>query len=343
MTDSTQFVLCSNCFKNLGISVEAEKIGHASPCNCPRCGAVAGMKLTQENLRTLQTNFFVAGSRVSAYYPSPIGMGGAELSTSEFEPNTWADYLLLKENTGVELFWYGPPLWRLGHSILREKVRARLKPAEYQWPLDVGQETTVEQLWDEAIAVLKPVVLNEGDKLFRARVLAKNPLNVLEYDSPPPDLIKPSRFNDSSHQVFYGAFDLETCLLELKLDPSEIVRNEVTAARFRLKKPLRVLNLCDIVRGELDFVERVALIDGLLFPHERDYFMTQSLSRHIDKLGFDGILHPSAFRYIGDLEARNLAIFDAPVQDGRMELLDINAVTIGSLKYNVRFGPAYEQ
>ncbi len=273
-------------------------------------------------------------------------MGGARLSPSQFEANTWADYLLLKENTGVELFWYGPPLWRLGHSLLREKVEARLKPAEYQCPLDVGQETTIEQLWDEAIAVLKPAVLNEGDKLFRTRILAKNPLNVLEYDSPPPNLIKPSRFNDSSHQIFYGAFDLETCLLELKLGPSEIVRNEVTAARFRLKEPLTVLNLCDIVRGELghsDFVERMALIDGLLFPHERDYFMTQSLSRHIEKLGFDGILHPSAFRYIGNLEARNLAIFGAPVQNGRIELLDINTVTIGSLKYNVRFGPAYEQ
>ena len=268
------------------------------------------------------------------------------MSSSQFEANTWADYLLIRDLTGVGLFWYGPPLWRLGHSLLREKVEARLKPDEYQWPLSVGQETTLDDLWDEAITVLKPMLLEEGEKIFRARVLAKNRLNAGEYDSPPPGFIKPCRFNDSTHQVFYGALDVETCLVELKLGPSELVRNEVTVARFALKRPLRVLNLCDIVRGDLDqsdFVERMALLSGLLFPHERDYFMTQSFSRHIEKRGFDGIMHPSAFRYIGNVESRNLVIFGSPVKDGRLELLDINAVTVGSFSYDLRFGPAYEQ
>src|SRR6267142_3417841 len=346
MIGSSQYILCSKCFKNAGISVEAEKIGCASAPECPRCGAPAGAKLTEENLLRLQDNFFIGGSRVSAYYPSPIGLGGAELSETQFEPNTWTDYLLIKEHTGRELFWYGPPLWRLGHSLLREKVEARLKPDDYDWPLSVGQETTLEELWDEAISILKPMVLERGKRLFRARMLAKKPLKTFEYDSPPADLVRPGRFNDSIHRVFYAAFDIDTCLLELKLGPSEIVRHEVTVAQFVLKQPLRVLNLCDIDNIGLehaDFVDRMALLDGLLFPHERDYFMTQSLSRHIEKRGFEGILHPSAFKYIANREARNLTVFGAPMNDGRIELLDVNAVTIESVTYDLRFGPAYEQ
>lgn len=346
VADSTHYVACSCCFRNLGISIEAKKIGDSSSGECPKCGRTQGAKLSKEQLWTLQQKFFLAGSQVSAYYPSPIGMGGAGLLSSQFEINTWTDYLLLKDLTGVELFWYGPHLWRLGHSLLREKVEARLKPEQYKWPLDVGRDTTIDDLWDEAISVVRPTVLNQGETLFRARILAKNRLNALEYDSPPPELIRPSRFNDSTHRVFYGAFDVETCMLELKLGPNEIVRNETTIARFALRQSFRVLNLCEIAPGELEhgqYVECMALLTGLLFPREQDYFMTQSLSRHIEKRGFDGILHPSVFRYIGSRQARNLVVFGAPVRDGRIELLDINSVRVNSLNYDLGFGPVYEQ
>ena len=346
VSDSIQFVSCSNCFKNLGISVEAKKLGKEYPGECPRCGTTAGAKLNSEQSRTLQINFFLGGSHVTTYYPPPIGMGGAKLSPSQFEPNTWEDYLVLKELTGIELFWHGPRLWRLGHSLLREKVLARLKPAEHEWPRSVGQDTSLSDLWDEAISIVKPTLLREGEKVFRARTHAENPLKILDYDSPPLPSIQPNRFNDSTHQVFYGACDVETCLIELKLGPNELVRNDVTVARFALKRSLNVLNLCDISRGELEhgaFIERMALLTGLLFPRDADYFITQSLSRHIEDRGFDGILHPSAFQSISKVESRNLVIFGAPVKDGRIELLDVNRVAIGSLRYDLRFGPACKQ
>ncbi len=246
----------------------------------------------------------------------------------------------------TKLFWYGPPLYRLGHSLLREKIQARLKPREYEWPLSVGKETTIDELWDEVISITKPVILKEGDKLFRPRILTKNQLTPTEYDSPPPDRIKANRFNDSTHQVFYGGLDVETCMLELKLGPAEIVRNEVRVARFELTQPRKLLDLCHSFRGSLehaDFVERMATLDGLLFPHDQDYFMTQSLSRHIAKRGFDGILHPSAFRYIGDRDAKNLVFFGAPFKENRIKLLDINSVAVGALNYDLQFGPVYEQ
>ena len=346
MANNANYVLCSRCFRNAGVCFEAEKLGSLSSEKCPQCGAVDGAKLTTENLNTLQQAFFITGSRVSAYYPSPIGFGGAKLSAVQFEANTWTDHLLLKNFTDSDLYWYGPPLWRLGHSLLREKIESRLKPDDHPWPLGVGQDTPIETLWDEAISIVKPIVIDKGQKVFRARKLVNEPLDPFQYDSPPLEFIAPSRFNDSTHQVFYAAFDVDTCLFELKLGPSEIVKNELTVARFELNQPLRVLNLCNVDRGglaQVDFLERMALLDGLLFPHERSYFLTQSLSRHIERRGFAGILHPSAFRYISNREAKNLTIFGAPLKDGKLELKDINSVVIESVNYDLRFGPAYKQ
>lgn len=346
MIEPLQFVSCSNCFKNIGIVFEARRIGQPSPDECPRCGARDGAKLGKDDVSELQDIFFVGGGRATAYYPSPIGIAGASLSAAEFEANTWSDYQLMKSLSGRELFWYGPPLYRLGYSMLREKIQARLKPGEYEWPLSVGQDTPIEELWDEVISILRPTTLNEGDKLYRARLLAKNPLDPSEYDAPPPDRIKPNRFNDSTYQVFYGGLDVETCMLELKLGPAEIVRNEVTVARFALKQGRSLLNLCETFPQGLehaDFLERIATLDGLLFPHDQDYFMTQSLSRHVAKRGFDGILHPSAFRYLGNPEARNMVLFGSPLKETVLQLLDINSVSVRTLNYDLQFGPAYEQ
>jgi hypothetical protein len=102
---ASHHLACSYCFKNVGVSIEAKKIGELDSQECPRCKARQGLKLGKEELWTLQQKFFLAGSQPTAYYPSPIGLGGAALSPAEFEPNTWADYVLLKELTGVPLFW----------------------------------------------------------------------------------------------------------------------------------------------------------------------------------------------------------------------------------------------
>jgi hypothetical protein len=297
-------------------------------------------------LRALQNNFFIQGSKPTAYYPSPIGVAGAELKAGEFEANTWEDHLLLQALTGAKLFWYGPALSRLGISLLRDKIQARLEPDQYKWPLSVGQEATIDDLWRDVISIVRPIVLKAGTKIFRARTAPVNALSPFEYDSPPPSEITPNRFNDRTHQVFYAAFDVNTCLVELKLGPAELVRNEVRVARFGVTRPLSVLNLSEPVRDNLnlnDWIDRLATLDGLLFPRDEDYFMTQSLSRYIQRVGFDGFVHPSVLRFVGDREAKNVVLFGAPLKDTALELLDINSIAVAALKYELRFGPALQK
>jgi len=174
MSAANRAIACSSCFKNFGLALEARKVGNSSPSECPRCKSTNGAKLGKDQLWTLQNNFFIWGSSPTTYYPSPIGLAGAELRAAEFEANTWEDYLLLQMLTPVKLFWYGPALYRFGMSLLREKIQARLKPDQHEWPLSVDQKTTIDDLWRDVTSIVRPIVLNVGTRIFRARMAPVN-------------------------------------------------------------------------------------------------------------------------------------------------------------------------
>jgi hypothetical protein len=177
VSNSDPIVLCSDCFKNVGISIEAQKIGTSTTLPCPKCKSANGAKLTKEKLQTLQFKFFLGGSQVTAYFPSPIGVGGAELSSSQFEGNTWDDYLLMKSLTDIELRWYGPHLDRLGLCFLRDKILTRLGSDKYHLHVDMGDSVTIDDLWDEALTVVKAQILPKGEKVYRVRDRKSTRLN----------------------------------------------------------------------------------------------------------------------------------------------------------------------
>jgi hypothetical protein len=56
-------VLCSECFYNTGLRVEAANIGDRSDQPCQNCLSRNGAGLDQEALAKLMTRFFVGGSR----------------------------------------------------------------------------------------------------------------------------------------------------------------------------------------------------------------------------------------------------------------------------------------
>jgi len=55
-------LLCSACFRDEGLRLNAAKIGMKSDQPCPNCGAVDGRKLTKELTRQLCYQFFVRGT-----------------------------------------------------------------------------------------------------------------------------------------------------------------------------------------------------------------------------------------------------------------------------------------
>jgi hypothetical protein len=331
---------CNLCFKNYGVRYEAGLVGQQSEEKCPCCGRQGGAKLGDKELSQLKDNFFIKGSEIH------IGIGSLPLRQSEFDDLVWQDYKLLEELTGTTLFWHSPHLYALGYTPLRDKIDARLKPLEREWPQAIGQDTTLDDLWEELLTIVTSIVLKGGQTFFRARVAASHPIEPSQYDSPPAELIKPNRFNDSQSQVLYAGFDVKTCLLELKLGPREIVRNEVTIARLVLKRQLHILDLSKPLAENMDvhdFADRVSTLQSLLFPSEDNYYVSQSLAQYIQKRGLDGILHPSAFRHIGDSEAKNLVLFGSPIKEGTVGVLGINRVGVRAINYDIHFGPAYQQ
>lgn len=57
-----QAVLCSKCFNNQGLRLDAARIGVEQEAVCPQCSAVDGRKLDRDLVETLAFRFFVRGT-----------------------------------------------------------------------------------------------------------------------------------------------------------------------------------------------------------------------------------------------------------------------------------------
>src|ERR1700743_2485162 len=63
-----EIVLCSNCFKDEGLKLDAEKIGIPNQNICANCSTLTGSKLSREVLFSLTTRFFVRGTLFRSKY-----------------------------------------------------------------------------------------------------------------------------------------------------------------------------------------------------------------------------------------------------------------------------------
>lgn len=55
-------LLCSNCFSNEGLRIDAAKVGFENGDSCPNCRSVSGRKLTKVLIKKLCHRFFVRGT-----------------------------------------------------------------------------------------------------------------------------------------------------------------------------------------------------------------------------------------------------------------------------------------
>jgi hypothetical protein len=111
-------LLCSECFRDHGLSLDAHSLGVDSDAVCPKCASTTGRKLDRDRLLALADTFFVRGTLVRAKYgAAPVLQFNehhhrkTEIEVSE---RLLADAALLGEAAGVGFFHYGPRLWMLG-------------------------------------------------------------------------------------------------------------------------------------------------------------------------------------------------------------------------------------
>jgi hypothetical protein len=108
--------LCSDCFRDRGLRLDAHWIGTVSASACPKCGSTTGRKLTDALVTELASRFFVWGTLYRGDYgAAPIVQFNRKQSSS-IDTSSWfeSDVRLIEEAIGVGFFYYGPRLWMLG-------------------------------------------------------------------------------------------------------------------------------------------------------------------------------------------------------------------------------------
>jgi len=345
-----QAVLCSECFNNQGLRLDAARIGMEQEGVCPHCRAVDGRKLDRDLVETLAFRFFVRGTYHRTTY------GGAPVvqmnehhygKTSINVPNSLkADIALLEEAARIGFFHYGPRLWMVGEV---EPLKALQ---------DVQQRAGVI---GKILAVYPKLTFGTDKIFYRLRKEPKKPAEASEYDSPPGPLLGQYRFDSSSLPILYASQDLEVCIHECRVT----VEDELYVGTLRPLRNLQLLDLTEVVQDEATEFESIDIAVHMLFlAGAHSYEISREIAIAADAAGLDGIVYPSYFsvvrtgrmpietaygislrRFKGhEAHAKaqiipNLALFRRPITAGIVSVECVNRLVLTRIVYDGVFGP----
>jgi hypothetical protein len=118
-TEGEDFLLlCSNCFADEGLRINAFKLGLEKEGDCPNCQSASGRKLTKSDIQKLAWRFFVSGTTIRCKYGAApvIQFNEQHYGESTISPSTWLnkDVQLIENAAKIGFFHYGPRLWMVG-------------------------------------------------------------------------------------------------------------------------------------------------------------------------------------------------------------------------------------
>jgi hypothetical protein len=345
-------VLCSDCFNDTGLRLDAERGGNAIPGACGACGSEQGVKLSKGALEELARRFFVRGSlHKSRYGAAPVIEGNYVRSTDVEFPQWLRDDVKKIENAiGVGFFYYGPRHWMIGRISHLQRLIGE----------DEGESDGVISRILEAYP---ENIIDESDVFYRLR---KGPLEkddaVSEFDSPPDQFCGGGRLDSPDLPIMYGSQDLQICVHECRV----AAEDTLYVATLAPTRKLRLLDL-SVVLHEADVTEFESLdlsVNLLFLAAAHSYPVCRKLAKAAHAKGFDGLIYPSYFgalrtgsepyrtvfgfsrRWLpqtkpdAQLEViENFAIFGRPIEDGRVSCLCINRLMIERADYSLLFGP----
>ncbi len=345
-------VLCSACFLDHGLKLDAERYGirHAFPC--PNCGSVGTRKLTPYLAQVLASQFFVRGSvNKTPYGAAPIvQLNHASFGKGDYTGSPWLqkDVALISEKCRIGLFHYGPRLWMIGQV---EPLIALCEPS------------TRTSVVDRIVKEYPERTLNKDVIVYRLRANPAKPGAPTEYDSPPAAFLGKGRLDSPQNPVLYCSQDIEGCVHECRVT----VEDQLFLASLQATKNLRLLDLTVLLREEnvTEFESLDMAVHMLFFAASHSYNISRAIADAAKQAGFDGLVYPSYFSQVrsGDMPFEtaygisirrfesseryatmgtfpNVAIFGRPVSDGRLRVSCINRVVLHKVGYDIRFGPA---
>jgi hypothetical protein len=355
MVPDARPLLCSNCFNDTGLRLDAEASGIVNALPCPNCGSRTGKRLTKHLIEYLIFRFFVRGSVVRRKYGAApwLQFNTHHFRKGDYHPPKWLqhDLDLLSEAGGVGVFHYGPRFWMLGEV---EPLKALQ---------DSGKRSTVIA---RIMTDYPSMDWSEKETFFRVRVNPKHPDGESEYDSPPASLLGQGRLDSPGIPVLYCSQDIEGCIHECRVTAED----DVYVATLTPTRPLKLLDLTVRLDEPLDVTEFESLdmaVHMLFFAASHSYEISRAIASAARDAGFDGLLYPSYFSQVrsgkmpfettlgmswrrlpgGSHYARwgmfpNIALIGRPVADGTVRLTCINRVVLSRVEYRLSFGPVIQ-
>jgi hypothetical protein len=162
----TTALLCSDCFNDNGLRLDATRIGADDQSACPRCARTSGKKLDKGQLEDLTHRFFVHGTLRRPKFGGYPGLQFNDRRYPEdsviFPPWLAADARLIADTLGIGLFAYGPRFWMFGEieplkalqskrtrrrvleRIVSEYPKRNLKPGDSFYRLRINPSPTAD-------------------------------------------------------------------------------------------------------------------------------------------------------------------------------------------------------
>lgn len=350
-SNDSEPLLCSDCFADEGLRIDASKHGLEQPGECPHCNSSEGRKLTKKHIEGLAWSFFVSGTTVRCEYgAAPViqcnehHYGKSDISTSSWLKN---DIKLIEDAAKIGFFHYGPRLWMVGEV---EPLKALQEP--------VTRPQIINRLLNEypARAVAKDT------KFYRLRVSPQRPADPLEYDSPPIALAGKGRLDSSGFPVMYGSQDIDICIHECRATTDD----DIYVATLKAERDLRLLDLTHALKEDGTEFESLDMAVHMLFlARSHSYEISRAIAQAARDAGFDGVIYPSFFslirtgghpfetsyglslrhfhpdreKYAEAFTIQNFALFGRPLEIGLVRVECINRLILTRVGYQGHFGP----
>lgn len=315
-------MLCSECFTNEGLRIESKKIGSNSKMQCTNCLCNDATILDADNCYQLMQQFFVYGS-----VPPNVGEMAPVYMVNDYDhkyelPHIYKhDHDLLKKETGLSAFHYGPPLWRLGYT---------------EYYNDLEDDKADLKAVDALLTKCTSATIPAGQKIYRIRTNpAGNIFDEQSYDSPPSKK-EYGRFDSPTLNVLYGSFDIEACIHECK---STLI-DEIVLATLVVNKELHLINFFDnFLQTEDGPFKSVSLTMHTLQMTTTNYHHCRRLALRARELGYDGFIYKSFYSIAKEQEIKNIGIFGRPVSERTLSLDSLNRIRLRKMDIDYILGP----
>jgi hypothetical protein len=353
--EHTIYLLCSDCFRDEGLKIDAYQIGIENDEKCPKCNSNRGHKLTKDLVQDLCYRFFVRGTIHKCEYGGAplIQFNSQHFNNSDIDVSPWLidDVRLIEQAGEIGLFYYGPRFWMLGEVE----------------PLKSLQKEDERDEMIEKVLMEYPVrELTEKESFYRLRINPKYSHEFGEYDTAPDVYLGNNRFDDIDFPVLYASPDLELCLHECRTT----VEDDIFVAKLVPMQKLRVLDLTALIEedGVTEFDSIDIAIHFLFLASKHSYRICRQIAKKVKEKGLDGVIYPSYFSYIRTgafpfetvygisirrfpqfknyAQAQsipNVALLGRPIKENKVVVECINKVVINKIGYDISFGPAFHK